>query len=191
MSSNNSSRLILIAHAETDATRRGAFPDGESLNQRGQRAARDQWSAMPKRDLALMSPAPAARETASAIGLQATADPDLGELDVGSWRGRALAEIGAATPEALAAWIGDPAYAGHGGESIEALIARTGDWLAARREVRGTTIAVSHAAVLRAALVATMDAPASAFWVVDVGPLTMITLTSDTRRWALRDLRTP
>ena len=186
-----SSRLILIAHAETDATRRGAFPDGESLNQRGQRAARDQWSAMPKRDLALASPAPAARECSSAMGLQADIDPALGELDVGSWRGRALAEIGAATPDALAAWIGDPAFVGHGGESIEALVVRTRGWLEARREARGTTIAVSHAAVLRAALVAMLDAPASAFWVVDVGPLTMITLTSDTRRWALRDLRTP
>ena len=185
------SRLILIAHAETDATRRGAFPDGESLNQRGQRAARDQWSSMPKRDVALMSPAPAARETALATGLQATIDAGLGELDVGSWRGRVLTDIGTATPDALAAWIGDPAFAGHGGESIASLIDRTREWLAAKREARGTTIAVSHAAVLRAALVATMDAPASAFWVVDVGPLTMITLTSDTRRWALRDLRTP
>lgn len=188
---NPSSRLILIAHAETDATRRGAFPDGESLNARGLRSARDQWSAMPKRETALTSPAPAARETASATGLQASVDPALGELDVGSWRGRALAEIGAATPDALAAWIGDPTYAAHGGESIAALLVRTRDWLAARREAHGTTIAVSHAAVLRAALVTMLDAPASAFWLVDVGPLTMITLTSDTRRWALRDLRTP
>ena len=184
-------RLVLLAHAETDATRRSAFPDGEGLNHKGLRAARDHSTSMPERKAALTSPAPAARETASVTRLEAGIDDGLRDLDVGRWRGRSLAEIGASAPEEATDWISNPTFAGHGGESITALIARVDTWLTTRREASGTTIAVTHAAVLRGAIVAILRAPASAFWLVDVGPLTMITLTSDGRRWALRDLRTP
>ena len=182
-------RLLFVAHAETDATRRAAFPDGEGLNQKGNRAARDQWSGMPKRDGAFASPAPAALETASLVGLKADPEEALRELDVGIWRGRTVAEVAAQEPEAFTRWIADPAFTEHGGESIESLIGRVRDWIASRPATGGTVIAVTHAAVLRAAVVAILDAPASAFWRIDVQPLSMVTFTSDGRRWALRELR--
>jgi broad specificity phosphatase PhoE len=186
---SKSSRLVLVAHAETDATRRAAFPDGEGLNQKGNRAARDQLSGMPKRDAAFVSPAPAARETASLLGVKAEVDEALRELDVGSWRGRSLAEIAAEEPDDFARWIADPTFTGHGGESVAALIDRVGRWIADRPKTGSIVVAVSHAAVLRAALVALLDAPASAFWRIDVHPLSMMTFTSDGRRWALREMR--
>ena len=182
-------RLILIAHAETNATRRATFPDGESLTLKGRKTAREQWMALPKRQISLSSPAPAALETASLAGLEAKVDDDLRELDVGGWRGRALGAIAASEPDAFASWIAETTYTGHGGESIATLIERTAAWLSARCEESGTIIAVTHAAVLRAALVAVMGAPASAFWRIDVQPMSMMTYSSDGRRWILREAR--
>ncbi len=182
-------RLIMIAHAETDATRRAAFPHGESLNQKGLRAARDQWMAMPKRDAAVSSPAPAARETASALGLSADPEADLRELDVGRWRGETLGAIAAADPDAAAAWIADPGFDGHGGESLVALLQRVALWMAGQIERRGTIIAVTHAAVTRAAVIAVLGAPPTAFWHIEAEPLSMTTFSSDGRRWTLRELR--
>ena len=94
-----------------------------------------------------------------------------------------------ADAEAATAWIDDPAFAGHGGESVEMLVARVGAWLAARRTTQGVVIAVTHAAVLRAAAIAALDAPAAGFWRIDAGPLTALTLSSDGRRWTVRELR--
>ena len=182
-------RLIIITHAETEATRRAAFPNREGLTQKGAKAARDQWMAMPRHDAAFCSPAIAARETASALGLQAEVDVDLGELDVGRWRGETLAAIAHAEANAAAAWIADPTFAGHGGESIRALNERVARWMAKTIERRGTIIAVAHAAVARAAVIATLGAPATAFWHIEAEPLSMITLTSDSRRWTLREMR--
>ena len=111
----------------------------------------------------------------------------MSDLDTGHWRGKALAEI---APDDLAAWLTDPDYAGHGGESVAALIARVEAFLSARLAA-GSVVAVTHGAVLRAALAAVLGAPASAFWRIDAPPLTMLTLSSDGRRWALRGLVPP
>ncbi len=98
-----------------------------------------------------------------------------------------LAEI---APDDLAAWLTDPHYAGHGGESVAALLARIEAFLAARLAA-GNVVAVTHGAVLRAVLVAVLGAPPSAFWRIDAPPLTMLTLSSDGRRWALREFSLP
>lgn len=182
-------RLILVSHAETDAIRRASFPDGEGLNQAGRKAARDQWMALPKRQFAFASPSPAARETAQLAGVETVPDAALGELDVGAWRGRALDEVAANDPAGFAAWIGEAEFRGHGGESIAGLIARTAGWLDGHLRTSGTIIAVSHAAFLRGAMAAVLQAPASAFWRIDVRPLSMMTFSSDGRRWSLREAR--
>ncbi len=121
------------------------------------------------------------------LGLAASCDPALRDLDAGRWSGKALTEI---APHDLAVWLTDPDYAGHGGESVAALLARIEPFLAARLTA-GNVVAVTHAAVLRAALVAVLDAPPSAFWRIDAAPLTTLTLSSDGRRWALRGLVPP
>jgi broad specificity phosphatase PhoE len=175
-------RLIMIAHAETDATRRGAFPKGEGLNAKGMKAAREQWMAMPKRDAAFASPAPAARETASVLGLAAEIDKGLGEWNVGRWRGETLGDIAKADPDAAAAWRADPAFDDHGGESLSAMSGRVAAWLAGAEEKRGTVIAVTHAAVCRAALIAILGAPATAFWHIEVEPMSMMTLGREAGR---------
>ena len=60
-------RLLMLAHAETAATRRAIFAAGDGLDARGRAAAAA--LARPRCDRALTSPAAAARETAAALGL--------------------------------------------------------------------------------------------------------------------------
>ncbi|MEV7009077.1 histidine phosphatase family protein [Streptosporangium sp. NPDC051022] len=175
-------RLLLICHASTRATARAAFPGDEPLDGPGLRRAEALAPAM--------GPARAVRagelrcaQTAEALGLRAEPDPLLADCDYGRWSGRTLAEIEAAEPEALAAWLTDPAAAPHGGESIIDLLGRVAGWLSALEP--GRTVAVTHAAVVRAAVVHAVGAPASAFWRVDVAPLARVELTGRAGRWRL------
>ena len=182
-------RLLLVAHGETLATREAVFSPAEGLAPR----ALASLSTMPERALrprlVLKSPARAAGETAEALGWEAHLDEALRDLEVGRWSGHAFAEIAAAEPENVSTWICDPAYSGHGGESIDHLVQRTEQWLLHRHEAQGLTVAVTHAAVIRAALVATLGAPGSAFWRIDVAPLGTVAFSSNGRRWSLRALK--
>lgn len=147
-------------------------------------AAAGRRGELPTTREALAGPALAARRTAEALGLAATSEPALRDLDAGRWTGRTLADI--AAPD-LAAWLADPTYDEHGGESVAALVTRVETFLASRL-ARGSVVAVTHGAVVRAAVVALLGAPASAFWRVEAPPLTWLTASSDGRRWTLRGL---
>ena len=116
---------------------------------------------LDRADVAWTSPAARARQTAEALGLDATVAPELDECDFGAWRGRTLAELDDEDPVAVAAWIEDPAAAPHGGESLLALLERVRGWLDAHAGDGARTVAVTHAGVIRAALVCALDAPAA------------------------------
>ncbi|MFF4418277.1 histidine phosphatase family protein [Streptosporangium sp. NPDC001559] len=175
-------RLLLVCHASTRATARAAFPGDEPLDGNGLRRAQ----ALAPR----IGPGRAVRgaelrcaQTAGALGLRAGPEPSLADCDYGRWRGMTLAEVEAADPGGLAAWLTDPAAAPHGGEPITGLVGRVADWLAALGP--GRTVAVTHAPVIRAAVVHALGAPAHAFWRVDVAPLALVTLTGRGGRWRL------
>jgi broad specificity phosphatase PhoE len=89
----------------------------------------------------LTSPASAARETAQALGFAAEVETPLGDCDYGRWRGLAAKDVARREPEAFAAWLGDAAAAPHGGESLAALIERTGTWLHGSLAREGATLA--------------------------------------------------
>ncbi|MEU9026267.1 histidine phosphatase family protein [Streptomyces sp. NPDC048383] len=102
----------------------------------------------------------------------------------GAWAGRTLDEVAAEDPEAVRRWLTDPEYAPPGGgESVTALIARTGAHLAALAP--GTHRAVAAQAVVRAAVVAALELPPAAFWRLDVRPATVTTLSGRAGRWNL------
>ncbi|GIH28586.1 phosphoglycerate mutase [Acrocarpospora phusangensis] len=122
--------------------------------------------------------------TARWLGLAAVADPGLRDCDHGRWRGLSLAEVAAAEPEGVRAWLADPGAAPHGGESVAGLIGRMGEWLGALPS--GRVVAVTHPAVVRAALVAALELPAEAYRRVDVPPLGRVELTGFGDRWNLR-----
>lgn len=183
-------RLLLIRHASTDAVRRAAFPLDEPLDEPGIAAAGSLVGRLGRGE-ALCSPARRARETAREAGLAARAVPDLGECDFGAWAGRTLAEVHADDPEGARAWMADPQACPHGGESLAALLARVGAWLAAQAELDGRAITITHGGVVKAAVTHVLGAPAAAFWRVDVAPLAITELHAHDGRWTLARVNAP
>ena len=184
-------RLTLLCHASTDAVRRAAFPADEPLDERGAVQAADAASNLGSFDSAWTSPALRARQTAAALRLSAQDDVALRDCDFGRWSGLRLTDLQAREPDAVAAWIADPAVAPHGGESILDVLRRVGGWLDARREERGRGIAVTHPAVVRAAVIHVLGAPPQSFWRIDVEPLSITDLRRNGDRWTLRSSGCP
>jgi broad specificity phosphatase PhoE len=133
----------------------------------------------------LTAPARAARETAAALGFDADVEAALRECDYARWRGLAVADVAACEPDGYAAWLGDPAAAPHGGEPLTSVIERTGVWLSELSPREGATLAVTHATVVRAAIVSALGAGSSVFWRIDVAPLSLARLSGHEGRWNL------
>ncbi len=173
-------RLTLVAHALTDAMSAGRFPADEPLNERGRlqlgdlssRAGASLWCAPELR----------ARQTAEVLGPSVIVRA-LADLDCGAWRGRTLDSM---SPAELAVWSNDPHAAPHGGESLVALIQRVRTWLDDIAGRGGRHVAVTHPAVIRAAVLTALDAPASSFWRLDIAPARPVTLHFRGRFWVLR-----
>ncbi|WP_414440316.1 histidine phosphatase family protein [Burkholderia sp. 22PA0106] len=178
----------LISHAATAELRAGAFPADEALDARGladaaRAAAQWQW---PRDVQALSSPALRARQTAEALGFAAAGiEPALADLDAGRWRGAKLAAIVQDARDDLAAWIANAAAAPHGGESYVAVLQRVGAWLDGL-PATANLVAVTHAAVLRAAIAHALGTPPDAMLRLDIAPLTRIELKRTPRGWVLR-----
>ena len=177
-------RLALICHAATAATRLAAFPADEPVEPKALDGA-TLPARLRKPAQCWTSPALRATQTAQALALTATVEPQLRDCDYGRWAGRTLADIERDESEAMAQWLGDPAAAPHGGESIVALIARVGAWLAGLDELSGQLVAVTHQSVIRAALVHALGAPPATFWRIDVPPLAIVDLRGNGARWSL------
>ncbi|MGC9671297.1 histidine phosphatase family protein [Planosporangium sp. 12N6] len=179
-------RLVLVSHAPTAATRAAAFPDDEPLDERGLAGASAATGVFRRVAAAYSSPARRCVQTAAALGLEPEIVAALRDGDVGRWAGRTLAEVEAAAPDAVAAWLTDPVAAPHGGESVVELLTRAREWLDELPAVTGTIVAVTHPSVIRAAVVGVLASPPASFWRVDVVPLRQTVLTGGPGRWTLR-----
>jgi len=93
-------------------------------------------------------------------------------------------------PEGVFTWLTDPSAVPHGGESIVELIERIASWLDTQRNA-GPTIAFTHPAVIRSAIIHTLSAPAQSFWRIDVAPLTLTDLRHNGRAWTIRSSAVP
>jgi broad specificity phosphatase PhoE len=182
-------RLTLIANASTPAVRAAAFPLDEALDDYGRRDAEAMADEFRNVSIVLASPAKRALETAAVLGLDPEVDAALRDLDLGNWAGRALSSIAEAEPDALASWLTDPAFAPHGGETVEGLFARISVWMQAISAREGRIVAVTHPAVIRAAILAAIHASPSSYWHIDIAPLSIVELTSNGRRWVLKSIR--
>jgi broad specificity phosphatase PhoE len=176
------SRLTFVANASTPAVRAAAFPLDEGIDEFGRRDATALAKEMPRSTIVLTSPAARAIETATALGFDAAIDKGLRDLDLGRWAGRTLNSIAGSEPEALESWLSDPGSAPHGGETVDDLIARSENWLNDVLPRQENVIAVTHPAVIRAAILAAIKAGAGSFWHLDIGPLCVVELRSEERR---------
>ncbi len=177
-------RLLFIRHASTDAVRRAAFPVDEPLDDAGRTSAAGLAGRLGRGE-AMSSPALRGRETAAAVGLDAAIEPLIGECDFGSWAGRTLAEVHEDDPDGAGVWLTDPDACPHGGESLRALLVRVGAWMDSQAARDGRAIAVTHAGVVKAAVVHALGAPAAAFWRVDVTPLAVTEMHAHDGRWTV------
>jgi broad specificity phosphatase PhoE len=180
------SRVTLISAATSRALREARFDDGCSLDASAAARARAAAGALPAADRLFMSPTTRCRETAKALGIDAVEAPELAGLDVGRWRGLTLDEASAEDPAGIALWLSDPAATPHGGESVRALCERITRWLDTSAEFDGRTLAVVEPEVVRAVAVTVLGAPGSAFWRLDVPPLTATDVSGRSGRWNIR-----
>ena len=178
-------RLTLICHAPTEAVRKASFPADEPLAASGRTRAAALADLLPRADRCWTSPELRAQQTAEALRLNAEIQPLLRECDYGSWRGLTFEEVQSRHPDAAATWLRDLAAAPHGGESLLALMQRVATWLTDERARNHRTIVVTHAAVIRAAIVHAIEATPQSFWRIDVTPLSCTRLSGTESRWNL------
>ncbi len=183
------SRLLLVRHAPTAATRSAAFSDDEELDASGTAAAAT--LAGLRADRVVLAPARCCRQTAAAAGWASdTVDPRWAELDFGDWAGRTIDDVATQAPGALAAWQADPlVVAPPGGETLAQLTARVLPALAELHGLPGRTVVVSHSGPITLAVLHAVGAGPDRFWHVDVSPTSVTELVA--RRdggWTLRRL---
>lgn len=176
-------RLTLICCGATAALRRNAFHRDEPLEQKSLSQAQRLATQIPGADRVWHGPELRVLETANTLGLKGEPFEALADQNFGFWAGRRLAEL---DPAELAAWMSDPDVAPHGGETLNDLRRRIAAFLKESLGLSGHTLAITHPAVIRAAVCEVLGAPSQAFRAVDVQPLSLTHLTSDGRRWALR-----
>jgi len=152
-----SRRLYLVRHGATTANREGRYIgwDEHALSPEG--LAQAEKAAQ---HLARLAPASLVtsdlrrcRETAAAIaratGLRPAADRRLRELDFGRFSGLTYAEIAAAWPAALAAWLADPERVAPPGGETQAVLRRR---VMAALPRTHKAVAVTHGGVIRTVL---------------------------------------
>ena len=179
-------RLILLCHGMTAAQRAARFADDEPLEDSAAKATVALKGRLPAFQHGWTGPARRARDTARLLGIEAALEPALADADYGRWKGKAMTEIAEKESKAIASWLADPSAKPHGGESLRDVMARVGAWLDVQATAGGQSLAITHQAVIRAAIVHVLGAGASAFWRIDVEPLSLTEFSSDGRRWNLR-----
>jgi broad specificity phosphatase PhoE len=178
-------RLKLLCHGSMSSVRASAFPSDEPLDTQGLRKLAALSDRGLQADRYLTSPALRAVETAAALKLDAAIEPMLKDCDYGRWSGRSLDEVQAQEPDAIARWLQDPDAAPHGGESLLAVMARVSAWLDALKATPGVILAVTHASVIRAAILHAIEAGPRSFWRIDIAPLSLTRLNGASDRWTL------
>jgi broad specificity phosphatase PhoE len=183
--SNLPARITFISHAATSAVRRAAFPLDEPIGPSELEQVAVQGWIPPRARQVYAAPEQRTRQTSSALGLDPILCAELTDLDYGSWRGKSLDEVQSRDPQGIELWLTDIDAAPHGGESIAALLARIERWMTGQQH-SGHTLAVSHPAVIRAAIVLALQAPAPSFWRIDIAPLSVTDLRWNGGSWNLR-----
>lgn len=185
----SSTRLLLVCAGATMATREACFPrPTDSLDEGGRAKARTLASALPGRAAALrfVSPAAAAIETAALFGIaDAETAAALRDADGGDWAGQALSAL---DPAAVATWLAAPEIGPPGGEGLAAVQERVGPWM--DDLAAGRILAITHPAVVRAAIAHALGIAVGTTVAIDLAPLSWVVLSRH-GRWRLQEVRAP
>ena len=176
-------QLLLICAAHDGS---GRFPSDRPAAARLLAGAAGLARQVPQGARLFLAPGRASADTARAAGLTGLLDPALAEGGFGRWAGLTPQEAAARDPQALAAWLADPALAPPGGEGLGAVTARVGAWMEEQAALGGRAAAIAPAMSLRAAILSALGGPAVMALRIDVPALSLVRLTHDGRRWAWR-----
>lgn len=168
--------------------RTATFGGDDGLDASGRAQAERLAGVIGRVDQCWTSPALRARETAAALGLAPVVDERLRDCDYGRWSGLRFKQVLLREPRKLVSWIRKPETAPHGGETIAQVLQRVAAWMAERSRGQGRMVAITHSAVIRAAIVHVIQAQLPSFWRIDVLPLSQTDLRTNGRRWVLRSL---
>ena len=174
-------RLVFVANAPIDETRRGTFPLPES-----------QLISVPapvniRSVAALRGPELRCAQTATGLGWTTTAEPDLADLELGSWAGADPMEVMATDPASINNFFSFTTVRPPGGETVSELIERVGR-VCDREWPDGRTVLVVSPMVVKAAAVHLLGLPSSAYFSFDVEPLSALSCSAFGGRWKLRGL---
>ena len=186
IAASRATRLTILCRGATAANQQTRFSSNDLLLPKERERLTMLVQGFRRFDTVLHAPEPAAAETASAFPTVAGTCSALRDISYGSWNDRTVADIAEKSPEDLQRWMTDPSSAPHGGESFEAAQTRAAAWLESLHSAGGSTLAVTHAILLKLLLLHVVAAPLTSVWQVDVEPFGMLLLTSNGRRWALR-----
>ncbi|MFI0418299.1 bifunctional RNase H/acid phosphatase [Spongiactinospora sp. 9N601] len=168
--------LLLLRHGETplSAERRFSGIGDPELTPGGvaqAEAAAVRLAAKPYEiDVIVTSPLARARATAAIVaaraGVPVIVDDGLRETDFGDWEGSTFTEVRRNWPDALTAWLADPAIAPPGGESFESVSHRVQDTLERllADHAGKTILAVSHVTPIKTFLRLALAAPPAALY---------------------------
>ncbi|MBY0552150.1 MAG: histidine phosphatase family protein [Candidatus Obscuribacterales bacterium] len=184
--------IIFVRHGDTLQTESGKLYNDHSvpLTEKGQQQAHGvaKWIPSQKPSMLLCSRADRVRSTAEVLSaelqLQYQVVPELNELCPGEWEGRSYLELKKEEPEQYHKWCQDPIrHCPPGGESIVQLYDRVKkeiDELIERNHGE-RIILVTHAGVIRSALVAALGMPIDNFWRISVptGSISRVDYTSN------------
>lgn len=179
-------RLTMLCCGLTNASRRGFFPADEPLEGRALAGISALGENLDAAARTWTSPALRARQTAEALGLQATEVPALRDQDFGAWAGRAFEDVQRDEPDTVGAWLVEPGATPPDGENFKSIATRTASLFDEQVAEPGHTIAVTHPAVIRAAILHVLKAPLTGFRFIDVEPLSLADFRSDGTRRQLR-----
>ena len=178
-------RLILVCHASTEALRHFAFPADEPIDSFGRESAAVLAAHLPRSARCWASPEQRTRQTAEALKLDAAPLLALRDCDYGAWTGSKFDEILARDGDAVSKWLSDVDAAPPGGESMSGVMRRVADWLDDEIAFSGQSIIVTHAAIIRAAIIHAIQAAPASFWRIDIAPLSITRLSGMEGRWNL------
>ncbi len=185
--------LLLVRHGTTAETRDGRLPttsgaaptpDCPALDRYGQAQARALAGSLPSADRYWSSLARRTQQTAElATGHTPDSIADLAECDFGRWAGMTPDSIHAREPDALASWYADQGSAPHGGERLADVRARATAVMHGAAAQGGTTIAVTHGGLIRAALLEVLELPDAGLWRLEASPGSVTSLRYGHGSW--------
>ena len=177
------SRVILVAHAPTAGMRELVFDDRSDV------VRPEAVVPLAERVMTWTSgPEPACAETSRLLGGEPAVVAELANADLGSWRGRTLADVGDEDPAGLARWLSDPFATPHAGESLAQLVERVGSYCDRRDWPPGGSVTVVTPLVARAMAVHALGAAPQVIFRIDLAPLARVGLSRHGQGWRLQQL---